>query len=68
MAPKLAAHQDAIFLNPKLCARVKALYDQRDRLEARSRERTILVERYYKTFVRAGANCLAEPTRRSSAR
>jgi peptidyl-dipeptidase Dcp len=26
-APKLAAHQDAIFLNPKLFARVKALWD-----------------------------------------
>ena len=31
-APKLAAHSDAIFLNAKLFARVKALYDQRDTL------------------------------------
>ena len=29
-SPKLAAHQDTIFLNPKLFARVKAIYDQRD--------------------------------------
>src|SRR5437870_9246465 len=30
MAPKLAAHRDEIFLNPKLFARVQALYDKRD--------------------------------------
>src|SRR5436190_16330082 len=29
-APKLAAHSDSIFLNAKLFARVKAVYDQRD--------------------------------------
>ena len=29
IAPKLAAHHDEIFLNPKLFARVKALYDKR---------------------------------------
>src|SRR5215813_12106246 len=53
-APKLAAHNDTIFLNPKLFARVKALYDQRDapKLDPESR---YLVERYYKTFVRSGA-------------
>ena len=28
-APRLAAHQDAIYLNAKLFARVKAIYDQR---------------------------------------
>ena len=33
MAPKLAAHQDAIFLDPKLFARVKALYDRRTALK-----------------------------------
>jgi Zn-dependent oligopeptidases len=32
MAPKLAAHHDEIFLNPKLFARVKALYEKRDEL------------------------------------
>src|SRR5208282_345132 len=31
-APKLAAHQDAIFLNPKLFARVAAVYKQRESL------------------------------------
>jgi peptidyl-dipeptidase Dcp len=53
-APKLAAHSDNIFLNPKLFARVKALYDQRDSLKLDAESR-YLIERYYKTFVRAGA-------------
>ncbi len=53
-APKLAAHSDAIFLNSKLFARVKALYDQRDQLKLDAESR-YLVERYFKTFVRAGA-------------
>jgi peptidyl-dipeptidase Dcp len=53
-APKLAAHSDAIYLNAKLFARVKALYDQRDKLKL-DRESRYLVERYYKAFVRAGA-------------
>jgi len=53
-APKLAAHSDTIYLNPKLFARVKAVYDRRDSLKLDS-ESKFLVERYYKTFVRAGA-------------
>ena len=36
MAPKLAAHHDAIFLNPKLFARVQALYEQARQARARS--------------------------------
>lgn len=53
-APKLAAHSDTIYLNPKLFARVKAVYDQRDSLKLDA-ESKFLVERYYKQFVRAGA-------------
>jgi peptidyl-dipeptidase Dcp len=53
-APKLAAHADAIFLNSKLFARVKAIYDQRDSLKLDAESR-YLAERYYKTFIRAGA-------------
>src|SRR6478672_1005041 len=52
--PKLAAHSDSIYLNAKLFARVKALYDQRDSLKLDPESR-YLVERYFKTFVRAGA-------------
>lgn len=53
-APKFAAHQDAISLNPKLFARIQSLYDQRETLglDAESKR---LVERYYVNFVRSGA-------------
>jgi peptidyl-dipeptidase Dcp len=53
LAPRLAAHQDEIALNPKLFARVKALYDARDGFKDPEQKR--LVERYYQNFVRAGA-------------
>jgi peptidyl-dipeptidase Dcp len=53
-APKLAAHQDSIYLNAKLYARVKALYDRRDALGL-DPEARYLVERYNLNFVRAGA-------------
>ena len=53
-APKLAAHQDAIYLNAKLYARVKALYDRRNALGL-DPEARYLVERYNLNFVRAGA-------------
>ncbi|HEX3895887.1 MAG TPA: M3 family metallopeptidase [Rudaea sp.] len=51
-APKRAAHQDAIALNPKLFARVKAVYDNRSSLGP---DEKIVVEHYYRNFVRAGA-------------
>lgn len=54
LAPKLAAHQDAILLDGPLFARVKALYEQRDRLGLDA-ESLRLLERTHKRFVRAGA-------------
>ncbi|HWS71673.1 MAG TPA: M3 family metallopeptidase, partial [Thermoanaerobaculia bacterium] len=54
VSPKLAAHQDEIYMNPKLFARVKSLYGRRDTLGLDA-EGKFLVERYYKNFVRAGA-------------
>jgi peptidyl-dipeptidase Dcp len=54
MSPKLAAHGDAIYLNAKLYARVKALYDKRDNLKLDA-ESKYLLERYHTDFVRAGA-------------
>ena len=51
---KLSAHRDAIYLNPKLFARVKALYDTRASLGDPQDVR--LVEKYYEDFVRSGAN------------
>jgi peptidyl-dipeptidase Dcp len=59
MAPKLAAHGDAISLNPALFARVKALYDARDTLGLDPESKRLLW-RYYKDFVRAGA-LLSDP-------
>ena len=53
-APKLAAHGDAIHLNPKLFARIKAVYDQRDSLKL-DPESLRLVEVTYRQFVHAGA-------------
>jgi peptidyl-dipeptidase Dcp len=55
MARKLAAHRDEIFLNPKLFDRVKTLYGKRGELGL-DPESAYLLERYYKDFVRAGAN------------
>jgi len=54
-APRLAAHQDAIFLNAKLFARVKAIYGQRASLSL-DPESLRLVEYDYQQFVKAGAN------------
>ncbi|MBV6320915.1 M3 family metallopeptidase [Duganella violaceipulchra] len=54
MSPKLAAHWDAIHLNAKLYARVKSLYDQRDKLKLDAESKHLL-ERYHTDFVRAGA-------------
>ena len=57
-SPKFAAHRDAIFLNAKLFARVKTLYDGRDALHIDAQSNRVL-ERYYKNFVRAGAQLSA---------
>ena len=57
-APKIAAHRDAIFLNPKLFARVKSIYAARDKLGLDA-EAHRLVERYYRSFVRSGAQLSA---------
>jgi len=53
-APKLAAHQDAIYLNDKLFQRVEAVYNQRDTLKL-DPESARLVEVVYRNFVHAGA-------------
>ncbi len=54
LAPKLAAHRDAIYLNPKLFARVRTVYQTRDRLHLDA-ESLRLVEIVYDQFVHAGA-------------
>ena len=54
MAPKLSAHQDAIFLDGALWARVDALYQKRQSLKL-DPESLQLLTRYHVQFVRAGA-------------
>jgi peptidyl-dipeptidase Dcp len=53
-APKFSAHYDAIALNPKLFARIKALYDQRAGLGLDAVDLRLL-EKRYNDFVRSGA-------------
>ncbi len=55
IAPKLSEHQDAIFLDPKLFARVKAVHESSaaSQLDPESAQ---LLARTFLQFVRAGAN------------
>jgi len=53
-ATKLAAHRDAISLNPKLYARIDALYQARATLGLDAPS-VRLIERYQRNLVRAGA-------------
>ncbi len=53
-APKLAAHRDAVMLNPQLFARIQTLYDTRNQLGLDA-ESVRLIERYHTDYVRAGA-------------
>lgn len=54
MAPVLARHANAIYLNAKLFARIDDLYARRGTLGLDAEELRVL-ERYYLDFVRAGA-------------
>jgi len=54
LSPQLAAHSDAIRLNPILFARIEALYTARETLGLDAESQRVLW-RYYKDFVRAGA-------------
>ncbi len=55
IAPEYAAHQDAIYLNPKLFARVQAIYENVDRLKLDPESRHLVVT-YYRRFLHAGAD------------
>ena len=58
-APRLAAHNDAIFLNTKLFERVKSIYDKRSSLKL-DHESMKLISYYFNQFVHSGANLSAE--------
>jgi len=55
MAPKLAAHSDAIRLNPNLFARIKKIYEERASLNLNAEDMNLL-EKYYTDFLHAGAH------------
>jgi len=59
LAPKLAAHQDAIYLNDKLFQRVDAVFAKRTSLKLDA-ESLRLVEVQHANFVRAGAKLSAD--------
>jgi len=63
LAPKLAAHNDAIFLDAALWARVAALYDKRASLNL-DPESLQLLRRYHTQFVRAGSRLSAPEQKR----
>jgi peptidyl-dipeptidase Dcp len=54
IAPKLAAHEDAIKLNPGLFSRIRKLFEDRTTLGL-DPESTFLIERYHRDFIHAGA-------------
>ena len=54
MAPRLAAHESAVSMNPALFARIDALCAQRETLALTPEQKRVL-ERFHLDFVRAGA-------------
>lgn len=63
VAPLLSALQDDIYLNERLFARVKAVWEGRAALELNAEQKRLL-ERTWKAFVRRGANLNAEQKER----
>jgi peptidyl-dipeptidase Dcp len=59
IAPKMAALQDAVYLNDKLYARVKAIYQKKDELKL-DKESARLLEYYHTQFIRMGADLSAD--------
>ncbi len=62
-APLLAALRDDIALDQRLFARVKVVWEQRDKLKLNADQRRLL-EETYKSFVRGGANLGEEQKKR----
>ena len=55
IAPKLSRHQSDIVADPLLFARIKAVWESRETLNLTA-EQTEVLERWWKHFVRSGAN------------
>ncbi len=54
ITPILSEHNDNIYLNDKLFARVKTLFDNKDKLGLTD-EQVRLIEKYHRGFIRSGA-------------
>ena len=63
LAPQFAAHYSAIYLNPKLFARIAELHERRERLDLDDEQARVL-DRTYLSFVRAGAKLSAKNKKR----
>lgn len=63
VAPRLAALRDDVSLDPRVFARVKTLWEQRESMELDQEQRTLL-EETYKGFVRGGAHLSPEQQQR----
>ena len=63
IAPKLSAHNDKILLNPKLFKKVEKIYNERRSFNLDD-ESILLVEKYYRDFVRSGSNLSTEQKER----
>ena len=64
--PRLAAHRDRVYLDERLFARLKAVWEQRAQLELSQEDRRLL-EEMYSDFVRAGALLSPEQKERTKA-
>ncbi len=59
VSPLMSAHNDDIYLNDKLFARIKSVYEQKNDLKLNTEQSTLL-SKTYKAFVRGGANLSAK--------
>lgn len=55
VSPMLSKHNDDIKLNPEMFARIKTVYENQDQFDLNTEQKKLL-EEYYKSFVRGGAN------------
>ena len=55
LTPELTRYENSVSMNEQLFARVKAVYEQREKLDLTPEQRTLL-ENTYKSFVRNGVN------------
>lgn len=59
LAPLLSAHSDAIYMNKKLYGRVSQIFNHKKEIKLTIEQKRLL-DMYYKTFVRSGANLSLE--------